>query len=40
MNPQTPAPNVLRISPPMVVSAAEVDEAIGKLDASHAAIGA
>jgi len=32
--------NVLRISPPMIVNAAEVDEAIGKLDESYAAIGA
>ena len=32
--------NVLRISPPMIVNAAEVDEAIGKLDESYASIGA
>ena len=32
--------NVLRISPPLTVSAAEVDEAIGKLDESYGAIGA
>jgi alanine-glyoxylate transaminase/(R)-3-amino-2-methylpropionate-pyruvate transaminase len=32
--------NVLRISPPLTVSAAEVDEALGKLDESYAAIGA
>ena len=32
--------NVLRISPPMTVNAAEVDEALGKLDESFAAIGA
>jgi alanine-glyoxylate transaminase / (R)-3-amino-2-methylpropionate-pyruvate transaminase len=32
--------NVLRISPPLTVSAAEVDEAIGKLDESLAAMGA
>jgi 4-aminobutyrate aminotransferase-like enzyme len=31
---------VLRISPPLNVSAAEVDEAVGKLDESYAAIGA
>jgi 4-aminobutyrate aminotransferase-like enzyme len=32
--------NVLRISPPLIVTAAEVDEALGKLDDSLAAIGA
>ena len=32
--------NVLRISPPLTVNAAEVDEAIGKLDESYRAIGA
>ena len=32
--------NVLRISPPLTVSAAEVDEALEKLEASFAAIGA
>ncbi|MEK7823491.1 MAG: aspartate aminotransferase family protein [Candidatus Eisenbacteria bacterium] len=32
--------NVLRISPPLTVNAAEVDEAIGKLDESYGAIGA
>ena len=32
--------NVLRISPPLTVTAAEVDEAIGKLDESYAAMGA
>ena len=32
--------NVLRISPPLVVSAAEVDEAVAKLDESFAAMGA
>ena len=32
--------NVLRISPPLTVTPAEVDEAIGKLDESYAAIGA
>ncbi len=32
--------NVLRISPPLIVTAAEVDEALGKLDESFAAIGA
>jgi len=32
--------NVLRISPPLTVNASEVDEAIGKLDESYAAIGA
>ncbi len=32
--------NVLRISPPLNVTAAEVDEAIGKLDESYAAMGA
>jgi 4-aminobutyrate aminotransferase-like enzyme len=32
--------NVLRISPPLTVTAAEVDEALGKLDESYAAIGA
>jgi len=32
--------NSLRISPPLIVTAAEVDEAIGKLDESFAAIGA
>jgi alanine-glyoxylate transaminase/(R)-3-amino-2-methylpropionate-pyruvate transaminase len=32
--------NVLRISPPLTVNAAEVDEAIGKLDESYQAIGA
>jgi 4-aminobutyrate aminotransferase-like enzyme len=32
--------NCLRISPPLTVSAAEVDEALGKLDESFAAIGA
>ena len=32
--------NVLRISPPLTVNAAEVDEAIGKLDESFGAIGA
>ena len=32
--------NVLRISPPLTVSAAEVDEALGKLDESFAVIGA
>jgi 4-aminobutyrate aminotransferase-like enzyme len=32
--------NVLRISPPLIVSAAEVDEAVAKLDESLAAIGA
>jgi 4-aminobutyrate aminotransferase-like enzyme len=32
--------NVLRISPPLTVTAAEVDEALGKLDESFAAIGA
>jgi ornithine--oxo-acid transaminase len=32
--------NVLRISPPLIVTAAEVDEALGKLDESLAAIGA
>ncbi len=31
--------NVLRISPPMIVTAAEVDEAVTKLDESFAAIG-
>ena len=32
--------NVLRISPPLTVNAAEVDEAVGKLDESYGAIGA
>ena len=32
--------NVLRITPPLTVTAAEVDEAVGKLDESFAAIGA
>ncbi len=32
--------NVLRISPPLTVTAAEVDEALGKLDESFGAIGA
>ena len=32
--------NCLRISPPLTVTAAEVDEALGKLDESFAAIGA
>ena len=32
--------NCLRISPPLTVTAAEVDEALGKLDESLAAIGA
>ena len=32
--------NVLRISPPLTVNAAEVDEAIGKLDESYGVIGA
>jgi 4-aminobutyrate aminotransferase-like enzyme len=32
--------NVLRISPALTVTAAEVDEAVGKLDESYAAIGA
>jgi len=32
--------NILRISPPLTVTPAEVDEAIGKLDESYAAIGA
>ncbi len=32
--------NVLRISPPLTVNAAEVDEAIGKLDEAYGAIGA
>jgi 4-aminobutyrate aminotransferase-like enzyme len=32
--------NVLRISPPLTVNATEVDEAVGKLDESFAAIGA
>jgi alanine-glyoxylate transaminase / (R)-3-amino-2-methylpropionate-pyruvate transaminase len=32
--------NVLRISPPLTVTAVEVDEALGKLDESFAAIGA
>jgi 4-aminobutyrate aminotransferase-like enzyme len=32
--------NVLRISPPLIVNAAEIDEAIGKLDESFGAIGA
>lgn len=32
--------NVLRISPPLTVNAAEVDEAIGKLEESYGAIGA
>ena len=32
--------NMLRISPPLTVNAAEVDEAIGKLDESYGAIGA
>ena len=32
--------NVLRISPPLNVNAAEVDEAIGKLDEAYGAIGA
>ena len=32
--------NCLRISPPLTVSAAEVDEALGKLDEAFAAIGA
>ncbi len=32
--------NVLRISPPLIVNAAEVDEAIGKLDEAYGAIGA
>jgi 4-aminobutyrate aminotransferase-like enzyme len=32
--------NVLRISPPLTVNGAEVDEAIGKLDESYGAIGA
>ncbi len=32
--------NVLRISPPLTVNAAEVDEAVGKLDESLAAMGA
>jgi 4-aminobutyrate aminotransferase-like enzyme len=32
--------NVLRISPPLTVSAAEVDEAVAKLDESFGAIGA
>lgn len=32
--------NVLRISPPLTVNAAEVDEAIAKLDESYGAIGA
>jgi 4-aminobutyrate aminotransferase-like enzyme len=32
--------NALRISPPLTVTADEVDEAIGKLEESFAAIGA
>lgn len=32
--------NLLRISPPLTVSAAGMDQAIGKLDESCAAIGA
>ena len=32
--------NVLRISPPLIVTATEVDEAVQKLDESFAAIGA
>jgi len=32
--------NVLRITPPLIVTAAEVDEAVQKLDESFAAIGA
>jgi len=32
--------NVLRVTPPLTVTAAEVDEAVGKLDESFAAIGA
>ena len=40
MNPQTPATTELRIAPPLIATANEVDEALTKLDESFAAIGA